>query len=194
MRYARCFSADDFVRSGKVQHWGCLCDPQIAIHVLMDWYYTTSTAFKNTTSDKKCWYWINFGAFFDQNDVIARAKSPTLRIFRGNPGGHSNCRFLHRSWFDLLFPVIYRRSASTKVNSSALCYGWGALCQGRVSAFSRCWKKRSLAFSFIWSFHFLEWTRRTKVIIESKFVFSRNSYSAMRNLDAPCKTWFLVFN
>ena len=52
---------------------------------------------KNTISDKNIWYWINFGAFFDQNDIITRAKSLTLRIFPGKPGGHSNCRFLHRS-------------------------------------------------------------------------------------------------
>ena len=109
-----------------------------------------------------------------------------LSLRNSTTGGHSNCRFLHRSWFDLLFPVIYRRSASTKVNSSALCYGSGALCQGRVSAFSRCWKKCSLAFSFIWPIHFSKWAWRTKVITETKFVFSRNSYSAMRNSDAPC--------
>ena len=47
----------------------------------------------NTISDKNIWYWINFGAFFDQNDVIARAKSPTLRVFPGKPGGSFKLSF-----------------------------------------------------------------------------------------------------
>ena len=74
-------AADDFMRAGKVALrlfvWP-------AIHVLMDWLILLQQH-KNTFSDKNIWYWINFGAFSDQNDVIARAKSPTLRIFPGKP-------------------------------------------------------------------------------------------------------------
>ena len=142
---------------------------------------------KNTISDKNIWYWINFGAFFDQNDVIARAKLPTLRIFPGKPGGSFKLSFFasFMIWSPLSGDIPSIRVDQSKFKCFMLRFGC-FMSRSSVSIFKMLEKKSSLAFDFIWPIHFSKWACRTKVITETKFLFSRNSYSAMRNLDAPC--------